>query len=318
MHTIHYLLHYATIALSVGLTGLGVGIGQGIANQKALEALNTQPSAQSEISKLSFLGIALIETAAIISIVISMILLFGTNISSLTYNASLAELGIACAIALPGIVVGIMSAFPVSAACMAVARQPFFSQKILTIMLIALSIIQTPIIFGFLVAMLINAQLTSIVTHADSVRLIASGLAIGLGSLGPVIGLGIFAHTACTSIGINRNAYNKIVSFTFISQALIETPVIFSLVVSLIIAFATITHDNSLSGILFLAAALCTGLGTLGAGISSGRTAAAACKQIAYNPELSSTLSRVSMLAQGMIDTSAIYALLISMILVFL
>ena len=66
-----------------------------------------------------------------------------------------------------------------------------------------------------------------------------------------------------------------------------------------------------------LAAGLCTGIGTFGPGISSGKTASAACHQIAVNPEHHGMLSKVSIFAQGLIDTSAIYALLISLLLIF-
>lgn len=310
------LLHYGTIALAVSINSIGVGIGEGLCSKAAITAIDKQPSAANEITRTAILGMALIETAAIMGVTISIMLLLGTQAKTPTIYTGIAEIGIMLAICLPGFAIGIMSSLPAQQACLAIARQPFFAQKILRFMLITQSIIQTPIIFGFIIAMFISAQAPLSTSVADSLRLVASGLCIGLGSIGPAIGLAHFAQTAIKGIGINRHAYNNILSFTFISEAIIETPIIFALVVALLL-MVTHVSSNTFEGIALLAAALSTGIGTIGPGISSGRTAAAACHQIALNPNRYVDLSRISMFSQGLIDTTAIYALLISLLLIF-
>lgn len=237
------------------------------------------------------------------------------SIERTTYTG-IATLGIALAICISGFVIGIVSAFPAQQACLAIARQPFFAQKIVRFMLITQSIIQTPIVFSFIIAMLIKAQLTTIDSLADSFRLLGAGICIGFGSIGPSIGLAQFARTACSGLGINRDAYNKLLPFTFLSEAIIETPIIFALVVSILLLVTGIPNGNLLVGIAMLFAGFCTGFGTIGAGISSGKTSSAACHQIALAPEKYSLLARVSMFSQGLIDTCAIYALLISLLLI--
>lgn len=316
-HNYSDFFHYGTIALSVALTSLGVGIGEGIASQGALEAMNIQPNAKSDIARTAIIAMALIDTAAIIGITVALMLLFDVKHQAPNIYASVAELGIAFAIGISGLVLGLVSALPAQQTMFAIARQPFFSQQIFRFMLITLSIIQTPIIFGFIIAIFIKDQAAGVTTAAECIRLIASGVCIGLGSIGPSIGLGHFAKTACQSIGINRNAYGQLFSFTLISEAIIETPIIFTLIVSLLLITTTIPDDNMLTAMAMLGSAICMGMGTLGAGIGSGKTAAAACQQIAINPEQYSLISRTSMLAQGLIDTSAIYALLIALLLFF-
>ena len=310
------LFHYGTISLVVSVNSIGVGIGEGLTGKAALEAINIQPQARNEITKTAILGMALIETAAIISFVVAMLLLFETAPPNPQY-ANLAKLGIAIAIGFPGFLLGLVSASPARQACFAIARQPFFAQKILRFMLVTQSIIQTPIIFGFIIAMFIKDQAAYAQTLNDSLRLIASGLAIGLGSVGPAIALAHFAKTACKSLGVNRKAYGKIFSFTLLSQAIIETPIIFAFIISLLLIILKPTTVNPIKGLAFLASALCIGLGTIGPGISSGRVAAAACKEIAHTPEADSQLRRISILGQGIIDTCAIYALLIALLLLF-
>ena len=124
--------------------------------------------------------------------------------------------------------------------------------------------------------------------------------------------------SACHGLGINRDAYDRLFSFTFVSEAIIETPIIFALIISIVLITSTIAPDNLLKGVMMLSAGLCMSIGTIGPGISSGKTAAAAAHQIALDPEKYSILSRLSMVAQGLIDTCAIYALLIAGMLILL
>lgn len=312
-------LHFGTIALTAAINAVGVGIGQGLTSSAAIESINQQPAARNEITKTAVLSMALIETSAVMGTFISILLLLKTKNNSHSFYGNMAEIGIAFAICCSGFVLGIVSALPARAACFSIARQPFFSRQIMRFMMISLSLLQTPIIFGFIIALSIQSQATSITTIRDCFRLIASGVCIGLGSIGPAIGLSLFSQKACEGLGINRRAYTQIFSFTLISQAIIETPIIFALLISasLLFLIPSMPQENMLDGIAFLAAGLCTGIGTIGPGISSGVTARAACQQIIYNPETHGTLSRVSMFAQGLIESSAIYAMLISFLLLF-
>ena len=58
------------------LTGLGAGLGIGLATSKATEAIARQPEAESKISKALLLGCALAEATAIYGFVIALLLLF--------------------------------------------------------------------------------------------------------------------------------------------------------------------------------------------------------------------------------------------------
>lgn len=305
-----YLFHYGTIALAVALNSISVGIGEGLTSLAALKAIDMQPSARPEISKTFILGMALIETAAVIGLTIALMLLAPQKeIATLSYT-HYAEIGIAFAICVAGSVIGVASSFPSQYACYSVARQPFFSQKIQMLMLLTQSLMQTPIIFSFIIALFIKGQMISITTMEESLRLIGTGLCIGLGSIGPAIGLAFFSKEVCKSIGINRHAYPQLLQFTLVSEALIESPLIFALLVSLIMLQMHAT--NLLEGIAFLSAALCMGLGTLGVGIASGRVASNACKQIAFAPQNYNSIARTSLFGQVLIETCSIYALIIA------
>lgn len=312
------LYHYLPIGITVGVTTVGVGIGSGLIGLAALKAAKTQPSARHDIIRTAFLGMALSETAAVLNVAIAFIVLIG-GVRHATDFPFIGEIGIACALTIAGFTVGIASALPAQAACASVARQPFFSNKITRLMLLCQTMIQTPIIFSFIIAIAIKSQIASVADLPNALRLIASGLCVGLGGIGPAIGLGLFGRAAMRGIGFNRLAYNKIFSFSIVSQAMIETPAIFALISAIPMLSATqLTENHLLTAIAFIAAACLVGLATLTTGISSGRTAAAACTALSYNPDLYTALSRVSILGQGFIDTYAIYGLIVSLGLIFL
>ena len=62
---------------------------------------------------------------------------------------------------------------------------------------------------------------------------------MGLGSLGPAIGQALFARQACRAVGLSRAAYGKVFTLSMLTEALIETPVLFAFVVSIAMVLKT-------------------------------------------------------------------------------
>jgi len=318
-HLIEFI-HYGTIALAVGATAVGVGIGQGLTGATALDAINQQPKASGEISRAAMLGMAFLETAGVIGLFVAVVLILSSKPKPITLYSDLASIGIIMSICVTGFVLGISCAWPARTALLAIARQPFESSRILTFMIMAQALIQTPIIASLVIAIFIRNQGVVANNIADSLRLIASGLSIGLGSIGPAMGLAEFTKTACKKLGTHPQSYRKILSFTLISQALIETPIIFAFVIAISLLFvATIPQSGELiKGIAYISAGLCAGIGTFGTGVGSGKTAAAACISIAHDIKQFDSISRLSLLAQGLIETCTIYAMIIAFILLLM
>jgi len=310
--------HYGSIVSACALTALGASIGEGLIGKTAIQAMNQQPESRGEVAKTAILGMAITEASAIFGIVIALLVFFLSDrtADNILYSG-LSHIGIAIAIGVTGLVIGIASALPAQEACMATARQPHFSPYISRFMLIVQSMIQTPIIFGFIVSMVIQNQAERVETLVDAIRLISAGIAIGLGSIGPAVGLALFSRTATKGIGVNRESYSNLFTFSFLSNAIIETPIIFAIIIALLILGYNAENQDVLDAARVFSAAICIGIGTMGPGISSGKTAAAACTEIVRNPLVYSQLSKVSMLAQGLIDTCAIYTLLVAILILF-
>lgn len=311
------IFHFSTITIAIVLPAIGVSLGQALVGLSGIKALNRQPSIRPDITKTLLVGMALTETAAVIGLALAIMLLFGESPYEDSLYVRIAELGIACAIGLPGFIIGLTTARPAIETLQAMSRQPFMARKITNIMLLTQSIGQTGIIFGFIASLFIKSQMAEVSTLNNALRLLSSGVAIGLGAIGPAYGLGHFAQTAIKILGLRPHTYNKILTFTFISEAIIETPLIFALLVSLVLASSPTTSTNYLYGITFLCSGLVIAIGTISPGINSGKVAASACNQISYNPKQYNTISRLSLIGQTLIDTSALYALLIALLLIF-
>jgi F-type H+-transporting ATPase subunit c len=73
--------------------------------------------------------------------------------------------------------------------------------------------------------------------NAETFKLLAAGLAMGLGAIGPGIGIGILAMGALQAIGRNPEAQGQIQVNMFIGIAFAEAVAIYALVVALILLF---------------------------------------------------------------------------------
>lgn len=309
-HETIYLIYSILPAI---IACIGTSIGQGMIGASAVEAINRQPFSSAQILRVTIIGTAITETAAIFGLVMS-ILLLNKNFIATEYNC-LASLGITCAIGLSSFFAGFAASFPVQATIQSIAQQPSYNNKYLNMMLITQTLIMTPNVFGLIISLLIKNELESVDSFNKAMQLFSSGLSIGLGCIGPCIGMALFAKAACTAVGFNKWSFPKIMPFTFICQAIIETPVILSLLIGLMILSSSISLDNNVQAWQFLAAALSIAISTIAPGINSGKTAAHACKQISLYHEQYSSIFKLTMLALAMIDSFAIYGLLISIII---
>lgn len=72
----------------------------------------------------------------------------------------------------------------------------------------------------------------------EAMKALGMALAVGLGMIGPGIGIGILVSKALEAIGRNPDASGKIQTTMFIGIAFTEALAIFALVVGFIIKFA--------------------------------------------------------------------------------
>lgn len=70
-----------------------------------------------------------------------------------------------------------------------------------------------------------------------AMALLAAGICMGLGAIGPGLGEGFVAGKACEALGKRPDEANQITKTMIIGQAITETTGIYSLVIALILIF---------------------------------------------------------------------------------
>ncbi len=72
---------------------------------------------------------------------------------------------------------------------------------------------------------------------AEATKLLATALAIGIGAIGPGIGIGLIGSKAVEAIGRNPEAQSSITTNMVLAFAFAEAIAIYALVIALIIKF---------------------------------------------------------------------------------
>jgi F-type H+-transporting ATPase subunit c len=76
-----------------------------------------------------------------------------------------------------------------------------------------------------------------IVNNVEAARMLAASIAIGVGAVGPAVGIGVLASKALEAMGRNPEASSKIQTSMILAIAFAEAIAIYALVVALIILF---------------------------------------------------------------------------------
>lgn len=146
---------------------------------------------------------------------------------------------------------------------------------------------------------------------------LGAGLSIGLGAIGSAIGEGYIAMNAMQALGRQPGASQKILRLMIIGQAITETAAIFALVMALVLLFGA-DGSGTMKAVTYLSAGIAIGFGTIGSGFGAGLPGGSALKGMGRNPENSDVLTVQMIIGQAVTQTSTIFALTVSLILVTL
>jgi F0F1-type ATP synthase membrane subunit c/vacuolar-type H+-ATPase subunit K len=232
-------------ALATGIGGIGAAIGEGQIGGYSMKAIGRQPASHGTVMRTMLIGMAITETGAIFSLVVSLLLLFG----------------------------------------------------------------------GFFEVMM---------DWAKTFALLGAGVAMGLGVMGPNIGCGDTGAEATSGVGRVPSHNTNITSNMLIGQALTQTRAIFALIIALLLLYTVpfVATDGSLAyqisrSAAFMAAALSISIGTLGS-VGVGMVTAKAVKMIARFKENQSIFLRTMLIGAAVVETCAIYSLVLGFLLIFI
>ncbi len=228
-----------------------------------------------------------------------------------------AYLGTGIAMGFGAIGAGIGEGYAAHKACGAISRQPAASGEVLKSMLIGQAVAESASIFALVVAVvLLFTVFDNIGTGNQAAALIGAGIAIGVGALGCGIGCGFPAGSACEGIGRRPQGQSEMTTVMLIGQGVAQTPVIFSLVIALVLIYGASPGGDIIKMAALVGAGVSVGLGAVGPGLGSGYAAGDATDAVARWPQSRGVITRTMLLGQAVSQSTSIYALLISFLLI--
>lgn len=237
-----------------------------------------------------------------------------------------AFLGAGIGVGIASVTSGVGTGVIADQANLALMKQPKAYDKLFSTMLIGQAATGTGGIFSLVVALLLlfgGFDQGDVQIHRAAAML-AAGLAVGLGAVGPALGAGYSGGEACKAIGRMPRQGNIIMGNMLIGQALSQSSSIFALVVSLLLIFSTplVISDPTAARltqkfVAYIGSGLAIGLGTLGPGSGIGFVAGKANDAIGRFPRERAKVIRTMFLGAAVSESTAIYALVISFLLIF-
>ena len=187
-------------------------------------------------------------------------------------------------------------------------------------MLIGSAVCQTPTIFAMVVALILmfmdfgNAPL-----YPTWAAFVGAGLSMGLAAIGSGYGGGLAAGACCEGISRQPQTVGPVLTTMLVGQAVTQSPSIFGLLISFILIFKSYPESAALTASMaLLGAGVSMGLGGIGPGIGNGMTAQSAVKWVARNVEHSGDLMRTMLVGQAVSQSTAIYAMMVSLVMIFI
>jgi ATP synthase F0 subunit c len=186
-------------------------------------------------------------------------------------------------------------------------------------MLIGSAVCQTPAIFSMVIAlMLIFMDFSPKPIQPTWAALLGAGISTGLAAIGSGYGGGLAAGASCEGVARNPRSTGTVTTAMLVGQAVAQTPAIFGLLISFILMIKNFPQAASISAAMaLLGAGICMGFGGIGPGIGNGMTAEGAVRWVARNTEYSGELMRTMLVGQAVAQSTAIYAMVISLVLIF-
>lgn len=206
-----------------------------------------------------------------------------------------------------------------------IAKQPSQNSSLFRGMLIGQAVASNPSIFALVIALILyslgGAKLAAGGSLAQAAAYLAAGISVGLGSLGSGAGNGLVASDAVEAMARCPKHSGKVTIMMVVGQAMGQTPVLFSLVVSFMLIYggedyATLEiSDQVQNACRLLGMGICMGAGALGPGLGSSYIGGKFCEGLAKTPEIAQKLNNTYFVGAGVSQSTAIYAFVISLLL---
>lgn len=145
----------------------------------------------------------------------------------------------------------------------------------------------------------------------ETLGFLGAGLAVWLAGIGAGIWEALIVSSALSAILRNPDHKGKFMTFMILFIALDESVAIYGLIVALKIL--EIDPSTMTNPYMYVAAGLSVGLTGMAVGIGEGYLAKVSIDNMGKNPELSSTFMMFTILGLALVESCAIYSLIVAM-----
>lgn len=205
------------------------------------------------------------------------------------------------AVGLAGIWVAIGQGILAKKAMEVMAKTPSMATYFLTVTILGIALVESAVIYGLVVAFgLLGAEGLGLFSS------IWAGAAIGLTGLGAGWGEGLLIAGALSAMSRNPEIKGKIMTYMVLFVALVEVTAIYGLLVSFRII------NGEVENVAHLGAGLAIGLAGVGVAIWRGFLSQESLVVMGKNPRNINNVLTVSILGTALVESAAIYALIIS------
>ena len=155
-------------------------------------------------------------------------------------------------------------------------------------------------------------------------RYLGAAVAIGAGAIGAGVAWGLAAGDTTEALSIRPSYQRDLLRTMFVGGALAESSAIYALVVASLLIFVVPSSGNKgpingadiILSAKYLGAAMAIGFGAIGAA-TRGTATGLAVLGIARQPFVQNTLLRTMIIGIAIAESTVIYALIISILLIF-
>jgi len=301
----------------MGFGAIGSGIGSGLPGGVVLLGIARQPNISGRLITTMLIGSAVCQTPAIFAMVVALMLMF-IDFGGAPLKAA-ALLGAGISMGFGAIGSGLGSGFPAKEACAGIARQPQMAGQLTTTMLVGSAVCQTPTIFAMVVALILMFMDFGTAPFFPTwAAFMGAGLSTGFAAIGSGYGGGLAAGASCEGIARQPKTAGTVITTMLVGQAVAQTPSIFGLLISFVLIFKAFPESTALTASMaLLGAGISMGFGGIGPGIGNGMAAESAVRWVARNMNHAGDLMRTMLVGQAVSQSTAIYAMVISLVLIF-
>jgi len=301
----------------MGFGAIGAGIGEGFTAGQTGLGIARQPQVASQLVKTMLIGQAITETSGIFALVIAVLMVTpGLSAGDNVIMSMAAFLGAGISVGIAGFGVGIGGGFAAGHSCEGIARRPSTAREVTVTMMIAQAAASAPVVFALVVGfILLYTPFEGDIAKAAA--LLGAGISTGFGAFGSGIGGGLPGGTACSTVARRQDLRGSVMGTMLIGQAVTQTSAIFALVVSFLLIFTTGSGGGIVKIAAYLGAGISMGFGAIGPGLGTGIPAMSACTAVRIHERSSSVVTRVMLLGQAVAQSTAIYSLIIALLMIF-